>query len=316
MRKFIVATLLLMCASTAAVAAKPIAKVQLPCESSFQVLSPTGAQVALQCKDDSLHLVDIPEGTQRDVFPAEHGANTFIYSSDGRWLAIGFVNGTVEVLPTRNSEASKHWKADSHRIDTLYFFPDGKTLFVGPVDSPGQVWELTDTPNLRATLPVDFGGMPVCAVSPDGKLLVAAGDDTVIRWYDTATWKKTREYQGFLLETFALAFTPDGKYLLAGGADSRITVLDVASGKQVRQLPPEAGSSVLAIDFLGDPQQTAAFYFDDAESKPPHLLLWDLANGKSVAFESDSPSTCGGVVGGRLWLCRANGKTLSISQYE
>jgi WD40 repeat protein len=316
MRRFTVATFLVMCASTAAVASQTIAKVQFPCESPYEVLSPTGTQVAVQCKDNSLHVINIPMGTQQSVFPAGRGANSFVYSPDGRWLAVGFQDGTVEVAPSRGTAPSKHWKADSHRIDTLYFFPDAKTLFVGPVDSPGEVWGLTDTPTLRATLPVDFGGMPVCAVSPDGKLLVAAGDDTVVRWYDTATWQKTREYRGFLLETFALAFTPDGKYLLAGGADSRITVLDVASGKEVRQLPPEAGSYIVAINMLGDKQRAATVYLDDAGEKPAHELFWDLATAKSVALKSDSPATCGGVVGGKFWCCTADGKTLTISQHE
>jgi WD40 repeat protein len=316
MRKLSVATILVMCASTAAIASQTIAKMQLPCESHYQVLSPTGTQIIAQCKDNSLQLVDIPEGTQRSLVPAERGANTFVYSPDGRWLAVGFVDGSVEVMPSQDAAHAKHWKADSHRIDTLYFFADAKNLFVGPVDSPGQVWQLTDTATLRATLPTDFGGMPVCAVSPDGKLLVAAGDDTVIRWYDTASWQKTREYRGFMLETFALKFTSDGKYLLAGGADSRITVLDVASGKEVRQLPPEAGSYIVAIDMLGDKQRAATVYLDDAGEKPPHALFWDLATAKSVALKSDSPFTCGGVVGGKVWLCSADGKMLIISQHE
>jgi WD40 repeat protein len=222
----------------------------------------------------------------------------------------------VEVFSTKDKVSAVHWTADPRRIDTLYFFPDGKNLFVGPVDSPGQVWELTDTPTLRATLPVDFGGIPVCAVSPDGKLLVAAGDDTVIRWYDTATWQKTREYRSFTLETFALKFTPDGKSLLAGGADSRITVLDVASGKEVRQLPPEPGSSIAAIEMMGGSQRVATVYFDNAGEKPPHVLLWDLASTKSVPVKSDSPATCGGVVGGKLWMCTSDGKMLTISQRE
>jgi WD40 repeat protein len=316
MRKSDLAAFLLLCASTATVASQTIAKMQLPCESPFQVLSPIGTQLAVQCKGNSLHLIDVPEGTQQSSIPAERGVNTFVYSPDGRWLAVGFTDGTVDVIPVRDKAPSKHWKAGSHRIDTLYFFPDSKTIFVGPVDSPGMVWDTANTPTLRATLPGDFGGMPVCAVSPDGKLLVAAGDDTVVRWYDTATWQKTREYRGFLLETFALKFTQDAKQLLAGGADSHITVLDVASAKEVRQLPPEAGSYIGEIDILGDKQGAVTVYFDNAGEKPPHVLLWDLTTTKSIAVKSDPPATCGNVVDGKLWMCTADGKTLTISQHQ
>jgi WD40 repeat protein len=295
--------------------AQPVAKVQLPCESSSQELSPNGAQLAVQCKDHSLQLVDLPAGTAHTVLPTGQGANTLAYSPDGHWLAAGFTDGDVEVIATGDPASHRRWKADSHRIDLLYFFPNGKDLFVGPVDSPGQVWELSQTPTRRATLPIDFGGISAVAVSPDGKLLVAVGDDTVLRWYDTASWQKTRDYRGFLLETFALHFTTDGKELIAGGADARLTIFDVASGKQLRQMPPESGASVAFIDVLGN-GQTAVVYFDDAGEKPPHALLWDLATLTSAPIKADAPPTCGGVVAGRLQVCSVDGKTLTLSQYQ
>jgi hypothetical protein len=83
--------------------------------------------------------------------------------------------GRQSCPPVLNSLAELR-ALDGHHHHQTQSALDGTSLFVGPVDSPGQVWELTDTPTLRATLPVDFGGINVCAVSPDGKLLVAAGD--------------------------------------------------------------------------------------------------------------------------------------------
>jgi WD40 repeat protein len=315
MRKWIVAALLTICASTAAMANQTIATVQLPCKSGSQELSPTGSQLVVQCKDASLYLVDVPHGTAQNIVPAKSGQNFFAYSPDGQWVAVGFNDGSVSVFSSQAKVPAKHWTADSHRIDLLYFFPDSRSLFVGPVDSPGTVWDVVSTPTQVATLPVDFGGIDACAVSPDGRLLVAAGDDTMIRWYDTATWKLTRQNRDFLLETFALAFTLDGKELLAGGADGRLTIFDAASGKQLRQTQPEAGSSVFMLSVLGPPR-VVTVYFDNAGGKPPHLLLWDIATATSTSLKFDSMPTCGGAVGNKLWACTTEGKTLTISQRE
>jgi len=210
--------------------------------------------------------------------------------------------------------APKEWKADSHRIDLLYYLPDSKTLFVGPVDSPGTVWDVSGAPTLRATLPVAFGGLSASTASPDGKHLVVAGDDTVIRWYDTATWQKTREYSGFLLETFAMAFTPDSKRLLAGGADARITVFDAASGKVFRQFGPEDGSSVIDIKLLDKGQRAATLYMDDAGGKPPHALVWNMETAKSDPLKWETTPSCGGLVSGKLWFCTTENKMMTISQ--
>ena len=303
---------LLAVSATAALASQPVAKVQLPCESPYQVLSPTGTQLAIQCKDRTLRLVSIRQGTQVK-FP---GGNVSVFSPDGNWLAIGYDDGSVEVFSTQATGGSKLWQADSHRIDKLYFFPDGKTLLVGPMNTAGTIWDLTGTPTLRTTLPEDFGGVFACAASPDGKLMAVTTGDNILRWYDTATWQKTREYRDFLLATFALTFSPDGKSLLAAGADSRITVFDAATGKQLRQMPPQTGSSIFSLDLLRDPNQAVAVYYDNAGEKPPHALIWNLTTAKSVPFVIDPPPTCGEVVNGKIWTCNVNGNTLMISQQE
>jgi WD40 repeat protein len=315
-RQLIAAAFVMLGALSANGYSKGIARVQLPCESRYQDLSPSGTQLVVHCKDHSVRVVNVPEGSELRVFTPEQHANSFVYSHDGGWLAVGFDDGTVEVFPSQGTAPSKRWKPSARRIDTLYFFPDAKALVVGPVDSPAQVWDLSDTPTLRATLTFGFGGLNACAVSPDGKLLVAAGDDTVLRWYDTGTWKKKLENRGFLLETFALAFTLDGKHVLAGGADSRITVLDAATAKPLRQMPPEAGAYIVEIDLLGDRQSAVTVYFDNAGEKPPHQLVWDFTSEKSVALKSDAPLTCGGIIGGNLWVCNVDGKTVTLSQYE
>lgn len=314
-RNLVVGLCLAMCAS-AALASQPVAKVHLPCESRYQDLSPSGRQVLVHCKDHSLRLVAIPEGTQREILLEGRRANANAYSPDGQWLALGFEDGTVTVISSADPTKLKQWKASPRRIDLLYFLPKGKALVVAPVDSPGQVWDLSDKPTQRASLPADFGGIAACAGSPDGTLLVTAGGDTVVRWYDTATWHKARENREFLLDTFALQFTPDGKQVLAGGADARISFLDAASAKQVRQLPREAGSYIASIDLLLSGQRAVAVYEDNAGEKPPHALIWDLVAGTSAPVKSDAKPTCGGVVEGKLWLCSVEGTTLTISQLD
>ena len=316
MRTLNLAVLMVLAVSSVIAADRPVATLQLPCESQHQDLSPTGKQLAVHCKGGGLRLLEIPSGTELRAFPPDHHANSTVYSHDGNWLAFGFDDGTVEVLPVRGNGASKRWKPSSRRIDALNFFPDSKSIVVGPVDSPAQIWAISDSPALRASLPFTFGGMTDSTVSPDGKTIVLAGDDTVLRWYDTSTWKPINENRDFLLETFAVTFTPDGKQLLAGGADARISVLDPATGKILRQTPPEAGAFIGGLLVLNDTPSAAVLYFDDAGEKPPHGLMWDLANFKSAPMGSGQVPTCGDKVGDKLWLCHTQDRTLTITAYD
>jgi len=269
----------------------------------------------VQCKDHALHLLNIPQGTEQRVFAKEQGANSYVYSPDGRWLAVGFNDGAVEVVPATGAGPGKRWQADSRRIDALRFLPDGNSLIVGRLNDPAQVWEISGTPAVRATLHNDFSGLTACDVSPDGKLLVTADGDTVIRWYNTTTWQQLREYRGFKLETFGLAFTRDGKQVLASGADPQITVLDAATAEAVRQLPADAGVAY-EIDVLNDGRSAVAVYGDADGVKPPHELMWNLQSGKATALRSDPPLTCGRVIRDKFWVCSAQGKALNVYPYQ
>jgi WD40 repeat protein len=311
-----IASLLLTCALSAVAASKPIAKMQLPCPADFQTLSPDGTQLVVSCHDSSLVVLSVPEGKALRTIPADQKPNASAYSHDGKQLAIGYWDGTVEITSTHGNAPARRWKAGSRRIDQLLFLTDGKTLVVGPADEPARVWSLAEPPQLLASLPFQFGGMSAGAVTPDGKLLIVAGGDTTVRFYDTSTWQKTNESSQFLLETFALEFTPDGKQVLVGGADSRITVLDAATAKQLRQLPTDAGSYIVGLAMMGDHHRAATVYLDDAGKKPPHAVIWDLANAKSEPLGNGMVPTCGEKVAGKLWMCSTDGNTLAVSEWD
>ena len=302
------------CVAVQAAEFKPVAKVQLPCESSSQMVSPNGDQVAVRCKDHSLRLVDMAGGREQHVFTGDNPVASSAYSRDGRWFAVGLNGGWVEIVPTSGSAAAKKWKADEHRIDTVQFL-GGDLILVAGADQPGGIWEVRDVPKLLASLQSDFAGLTASAISDDGKLLATADGDTVLRVYDTSSWKKTQEYRGLKLETFAVPFTRDGKYLLAGGADNYISVLEAASGKEVHRLGGETGY-VVDILPLGDSRNAVAVYLDTDGLKPPHAVVWNLETMKAEPLKPEHQPTGGGLVRGKLWVTSADGSWLQAWAYQ
>jgi WD40 repeat protein len=294
---------------------KSAATVPLPCESSQQMISPTGDQVALRCKDHTLRLVNVGTGTTERTFGAEVRITSYNYSHDGRWFAVGLGDGSVEVLPTSGTTEAKRWKSDTRHIDTLEFLPDSSGIVVAAIDRPGQIWDLRGTPKQLATLHSDFAGLIACSFSPDGKLLVTADGDTAIRFYDTATWKLLHEYRGMTLETFAVAFKTDGKRTLIGGPDDHITVLDSTTGAELQKLPKDADVIWRILPF-GSDGQTRILYFDGDGKKPEHESIWNVNTAKSIPLSAERPFTGSGIVKGKLWLSSSNGKVLDIWIYE
>ena len=294
---------------------KPAATVPLPCESPSQMISPIGDQVALQCKDRTLRLVNVASGATQHTFAPEPRIAGYNYSRDGRWFAVGFSDGTVEVVPTSGTAEGKRWKSDTRSIRALEFLPDSSGIIVAALDRPGQIWDLLSTPKQVAALHSDFAGLTACSFSPDGKLLVTADGDTAIRFYDTSTWTMLHEYRGATLETFAVAFTIDGKRVLIGGPDDHIIVLDPATGAELQKLSKE--SDVIGqISPFGSDGQAAVLYFDVDGRRPEHLSIWNVNTAKSVPLTVEHPPTGGAIVNGKLWLSSSNGKVLDIWVYE
>jgi WD40 repeat protein len=311
--------LLLVIASFAQPAAsgglKPVASVPMPCEFRGERISPLGNQVAVWCSDHTVRLVDVHSGTTARSFGPEPWVSSGYYSRDGRWFAVGFGDGTVEVVPTSGAAGGKRWKSDTRGIGALEFLPDSSGIVVAASDRPGQVWDLRGTPKPVATLHSDFAGLIACSFSPDGKLLVTADGDTAIRFYDAATWKMLHEYRGLTLETFAVAFTTDGKRALIGGPDDHITVLDPATGAELHKLAKDA-DVVELIRTFGTDGQAMINYFDVDGRKPDHRSIWNVNTAQSVPLTADHPLTGSGIVGGKLWVSSSNGKVLDIWVYE
>src|SRR5215472_13992085 len=103
MHALALAALVVFPASSLIAADKPVATLQLPCESRYQDLSPAGNQLAVHCKGGGLRLLEVPSGTEQRAFSPDRPANSIVYSHDGNWLAFGFDDGSVEVLPARGS---------------------------------------------------------------------------------------------------------------------------------------------------------------------------------------------------------------------
>jgi WD40 repeat protein len=309
--------LLLIVSLTQAASAgmKPVATVPLPCESFSQVISPTGDQVALWCKDHTVRLMNLSSGTTVRSFGPDPRVSEVKYSRDGHWFAVGFGEGTVEAVPTSGTAEGKRWKSDTRGIGALEFLPDSSEIVVAPLDRPGQIWDLRGAPKQLATLHSDFAGLLACSFSSDGKLLVTADGDTAIRFYDTSTWKMLHEYRGVTLETFAVAFTIDGKRVLIGGPDDRITVLDPATGAELQKLPKDP-DVIGQISPFGSDGQAAVSYFDVDGRRPEHHSIWNVNTAKSVPLTLDHSLTGSAIVKGKLWLSSTSGKVLDIWVYE
>ncbi|MFS8877985.1 protein kinase domain-containing protein [Synechococcus sp. H55.11] len=81
---------------------------------------------------------------------------------------------------------------------------------------------------LKATLEGP-AAITALAISPDGDLLVAGGDDGVIRFWDPQAGQLLQSWAGHEGSIETLAISPDGTFLVSGGADKTVRVWDLVT---------------------------------------------------------------------------------------
>lgn len=157
---------------------------------------------------------------------------------------------------------------------SVAFSPDGRIVAAG--DFWKQIW-LWDTETGEQKMVLKGAGSFV-RFSPDGKLLVTAGETTPTLW-ELPSGAKKLSFEGHGSSGFftsrdvrALAFSPDSKMVISGAVDGSVRVWDVATGKVLRTLDEQ--ESITSVIFSHDGNILAA------TSK--EVILWELATGREL----------------------------------
>jgi len=186
--------------------------------------------------------------------------------------------------------------------------------------------------NNSPILQIDPGGHSAIindvVYTPDGKYLVSASRDKLIRVWDLETGKTVRTLRGQIGEgnkgnIYAMAMSPDGRWLAAGGwmgvsGDIRIRLYDFPTGKLVALLKGHT-NVVLSLAFSPDNRYLVSGSLDN------NAILWNVKRQRrlhtlsghthdiyAVAFTPDSKRVVTGSDDHtlRLWQVR-NGKHLA-----
>jgi WD40 repeat protein len=146
------------------------------------------------------------------------------------------------------------------------------------------------------------------AVSPDGKLLAAAGEDKLISLWDLAQGKHHGNLIGHTDRIPALAWHPDGRHLVSAGWDTTARVWDVQTQQPVILLNSHS-TQVTALAFSDDGHLLASadsalsvHVWDYDARKELHRLKGPQADIRTLAFSPDkSKLACNGDRMIHLW---------------
>ena len=173
--------------------------------------------------------------------------------------------------------------------------PDGLSLATAG-SSGAFIWDFRSG-TLQHRLEGNFGSVFTLCFSPDSRVLLTAGHDTVIDAWDVESATKLRSFEGHGTSIFSLGFSPDGEtFVSAADRTARVWSLDKGQLLHTIQVP---GAAILRSLFTpeGDRLVTVDFSFDGTTN---NVQLWDLATGQMIRRFGDSVNALAFVAGGRL----------------
>jgi len=226
------------------------------------------------------------------------GSNPFLsvaYSPDGKWLASGGYEKTIQIWDAGSGKEIRRWSAPEGNITGLIFSPDGRLLASGGVyDANVHLWDAATGRELHLLDGLPRGTSSL-AFSPDGKMVAAGGYHTgeVYLW-NTVTGKPVRQLSGPTVrcpEIDALpvpppdfshvAFAPDGRTLASGHLHGLIRIWDLATLRELRHFRGPTSDPFVHLAFSGDGQTLVGW--------GSHIRLWRAGAWKQLRFFGEQP---------------------------
>lgn len=133
----------------------------------------------------AINLWDVQTGTLMQTLKTSAGINSIAFSVDGKILACGVDDNTVQLWDTQTSTLKQTLTGHSKQVESVAFSPDGKTLASGSADHAVKLWDV-QTGALKQSL-TENDWVNSVAFSPDGKILASGSwDKTVKLWQVSA----------------------------------------------------------------------------------------------------------------------------------
>jgi hypothetical protein len=210
--------------------------------------SPDGSLVGAALRTDDIQVWSAQSGEMLYTLELEEDIEEIALSAQGHWIAVVYGDAAA-----------------------IFDLETGEQLFV--LVEPGS----DEAP---------FGFFHYVTISPDGKLIAAAGRvNTDVTVWDSATGELVYTLGGHPSGGGPLAFSPDSRLLAAGGGDGVVRVWDMNSGQLVLWVGHRSGnpastysSQVSSVAFSAD-GRTLLTGGEDGTAR-----LWDVQTGAELAI--------------------------------
>jgi WD40 repeat protein len=195
----------------------------------------------------------------------------------GTLLAVGGASGTIGLWRLPGAEPiGDLFGEEGDSVWKIRFDPTG-TRLVSATDKAIRVWKVDVSPPVSYTLTNSQKNMLGIDLSPDGKVLVAGGDEGHLYVWDMshseAVFRTALQTHG---KIWTITFSPSGGLFAVGTRGGSILLYDAASLRPRGSLREKPHGEISSLSFRPDGEVLASGYKDGT------VLLWSIPQRKVV----------------------------------
>ncbi len=154
-------------------------------------------------------------------------------------LAAAEHGGAIKLWRLADGVLVRDLTGQAGTVAGLAFLADG-TQLLSAAGAKVRWWKIDDGSVARE---VDLPAAATClAISPDGSLLAAGGDDQRVRVLKAADGTLAATFEGQATGVSSAAFSADGKFLVTNANENILSIWDVARGRPLQRIAMAAAS--------------------------------------------------------------------------
>jgi WD40 repeat protein len=200
-------------------------------EVRFAIEAPHGAHV-LTVGGNGAALWNPANPAEPELLFKPHGSVTAAaFSPDGRFVATGGTDRRVKIWNAATALAIAQLPGEHPAAITCasYSPRDGRLLLTASAEGSARLWDVAARRVLHVLAHQEQAAaakaIRAAVFSPDGASALTAGDDAMLRIWDTATGKPIASFQAES-PVHCAAFSPDGRSILAGLENGQAVIFD------------------------------------------------------------------------------------------
>ncbi len=190
-------------------------------------------------------------------------------------LASGSYDRTVRLWDVNAGECLKILEEHTHRVWSVAFSPDGRTLASSSSDRTIKLWDIITGQCCKSLLGHSHQIRTV-AFSPDGQTLASGSDDQSVRLWNWHTGEALRVLKGHTSWISSIAFSPDNDLLVSGSEDQSVRLWETRTKLCLKTLQGHS-NGIWSVAF--SPQGTTLA----SGSQDGVIRFWDTKTGKYLA---------------------------------